>query len=56
MWYPTKSQWLVIWLTTVLCLVGWLASDPTPEAFILPAMLIGALFFWQVSADFRRAK
>ncbi len=52
MWYPTKVQWLIIWATTVLCLVGWLASDPPAEAFILPAVLVMGLFFWQASADF----
>ncbi len=56
MWYPTKVQWLVIWATTVLCLVFWLASNPSPEAFIMPGVLITALFFWQASADFRRTK
>jgi hypothetical protein len=49
MWYLTKTQWLVIWLTTLFCLVGWLASDPEPQGFILPAMLVGGLFIWQVS-------
>ncbi len=52
MWYPTKWQWLVIWLTTVLCLVGWLATDPPWEAFLMPAVLVVALFLWQVSAGF----
>lgn len=56
MWYPTKLQWFVIWMTTVICLIGWLASDPRPEAFIMPAALIGGLFVWQVSADFKRTK
>ncbi len=56
MWYPTKTQWLIIWATTVLCMVGWLRTDPAPEAFILPVVLVGALFVWHASADFRRTK
>lgn len=56
MWYPTKIQWLVIWLTTVLCLVAWLLKNPPIEAFIMPFALIGVLFVWQISADFKRTK
>jgi hypothetical protein len=56
MWYPTKLQWFIIWMTTVVCLIGWLKTDPGPEAFIMPAAAVGALFFWQVSADFKRTK
>jgi hypothetical protein len=56
MWYPNKIQWLVIWIATVICMIGWLASDPKPEAFIMPAMLIGGLFVWQVSQDVGRTK
>jgi hypothetical protein len=50
MWYPTKVQWSVIWMTTVIFLIAWLRSDPSPEAFIMPAALVCVLFFWQVSA------
>ncbi len=56
MWYPTKLQWTLIWATTVLCMIGWLSSDPQPDAFIMPFALVGALFVWQVSADFKRSK
>lgn len=56
MWYPTKLQWFVIWMTTVLCLIAWLAGDPTPEGFIMPAILVGGLFVWQASADFKQTK
>ncbi len=52
MWYPTKWQWLVIWISTVLCLVFWLARDPRPEAFVLPAGLVGALFVWQAKTKY----
>jgi hypothetical protein len=50
MWYPTKNQWSVIWVTTVIFLIAWLRSDPSPDAFVMPAMLVCALFFWHVSA------
>ncbi len=53
MWYPSKTQWSVIWMTTVIFLIGWLRTDPSPDAFILPAALIGVLFFWQASQDFK---
>jgi hypothetical protein len=56
MWYPTKIQWLVIWVTTVLCLLGFLSTDPQPEAFVMPGALVCALFVWQASADFRRTR
>ena len=56
MWYPTKLQWLIIWLTTVVCLIFWLATDPQPEAFVMPITLIGGLFLWQISADYKRTK
>ena len=56
MWYPNKLQWFVIWMTTVICLVAWLAKDPQPDAFILPGIAVGALFFWQISADLGRSK
>jgi hypothetical protein len=49
MWYPTKAQWFVIWLTTVVCLVLWLQTDPEPGRFIPPGVLIAGLFVWQVS-------
>lgn len=39
-----------------MCLIGWLRSDPEPEAFIMPAMLIGGLFIWHVSQDFGETK
>jgi|GEM_PF-1108670 len=56
MWYPTRTQWIIIWATTVLCLIGFLANDAQPEAFIPPAMLVAGLFLWQASTDFRRGK
>ena len=57
MWYPTKLQWFVIWMTLIICLIGWLATkDPQPEAFIMPGVLVAGLFCWQVSADFRRER
>ncbi len=57
MWYPNKLQWFVIWATTLLCLVGWLINtDPPAEAFIMPGVLVSALFVWHASADFRRTK
>ncbi len=56
MWYPTKLQWFVIWTITLLCLVGWLMTDPPPEAFILPAALVAGLFLWHASADFGQSK
>jgi hypothetical protein len=56
MWYPNKSQWSVIWIVTIMCLIGWLRSDPEPEAFLMPAMLIGGLFIWHVSQDFGGTK
>jgi len=56
MWYPSKLQWFVIWSVTLLCVVGWLTTDPEPEAFIMPAVLVLALFVWQASADFRHTK
>ncbi len=49
MWYPTKLQWSVIWATTVLCLIFWLTSDPTPDRFVAPILLVGGLFVWQAS-------
>ncbi len=52
MWYPSKLQWFLIWMTTFICLIGWLATDPRPESFVLPAALVAALFGWQVSQDF----
>ncbi len=52
MWYPSKLQWFLIWMTTFICLVAWLATDPRPEAFVVPAVLVAALFCWQVSEDF----
>ncbi len=56
MWYPSKVQWFVIWAVTLCCVVCWLLTDPAPESFVMPAMLIGALFVWHVSADFRETK
>ena len=49
MWYPNKLQWLVIWLSTVICLILWLAGDPEPKGFLGPSLLVAALFIWQVS-------
>lgn len=46
--YLNKTQWLIIWLTTVACLVLWLASNPEPKAFVLPGLLVCGLFVWQV--------
>lgn len=51
MWYPTKIQWLVIWLTTVACLVAFLFTDPNPKALFLPCMMIGVLFLWQATGS-----
>jgi uncharacterized sodium:solute symporter family permease YidK len=51
MWYPSKLQWFLIWITTLICLVAWLATDPAPEGFIIPGVLVAALFGWQVSQD-----
>jgi hypothetical protein len=56
MWYPNKLQWFVIWAVTFVCLICWLATDPQPEAFIMPAVLVAALFIWHASADFKRTK
>ncbi len=56
MWYPTKLQWSIIWATTLLCTVLWLAKDPGPKSFILPGLLVAGLFVWQASADFRGTK
>jgi hypothetical protein len=56
MWYPSKLQWLLIWVTTVACLMGWLTTDPPPEAFIMPGVLVAALGCWQASADFKRER
>lgn len=47
-WYPTKTQWSVIWTSTVVALVLWLAKDPDPESFPAPVILVAALFLWQV--------
>ncbi len=50
MMYLTKTQWTVIWMTTVACLVAWLAStNPEPQHFVMPGVLVGGLFVWQVS-------
>ena len=56
MWYPSKAQWFIIWLATLLFMIGFLATDPQPEQFFLPAVLIGMLFCWHVSADIRRSR
>jgi hypothetical protein len=56
MWYPTRLQWFVIWAITFICFVCWLATDPEPKEFVMPAMLVGALFVWHVSADAGRPK
>ncbi len=50
MWHPTKGQWHLIWASTVVFLIAWLATDPQPEAFFLPFTAIGVLFAWQVTA------
>jgi hypothetical protein len=52
MWYPSKLQWFVIWMTTVTCLLLWLTTNPRPADFILPGVLVAVLFLWQVSQDF----
>jgi hypothetical protein len=52
MWYPSKLQWFIIWMTTVICLILWLATNPRPVEFIMPGVLVAALFVWQVSEDF----
>ncbi len=51
MWYPTKIQWLVIWLTTVVCLLFFLSTDPSPKALLLPMMMIGVLFLWHATGS-----
>ena len=51
MWYPTKIQWLVIWLSTVACMLFFLATDPKPQALLLPCMMIGVLFLWQATGS-----
>jgi uncharacterized membrane protein YphA (DoxX/SURF4 family) len=51
MWYPTKIQWLVIWLSCVVGLLFVLANDPKPQALIVPCMMIGALFLWQATGS-----
>jgi hypothetical protein len=56
MWYPSKLQWFVIWAATLLCVIFWLATDPPPESFVMPGVLVAALFVWHVSADFRQTK
>ena len=56
MWYPNKLQWFVIWAATLLCVIFWLVTDPPPEAFVMPGLLVAALFVWHVSADFRQTK
>ena len=56
MWYPSKAQWFVIWVATLLCVICWLATEPTPESFVMPAVLVAVLFVWHVSADFRQTK
>jgi hypothetical protein len=56
MWYPSKLQWFVIWAVTFVCFVFWLTTDPEPEAFVMPALLVGALFVWHASADFKGTK
>jgi hypothetical protein len=56
MWYPSKLQWSVIWTATLLCVVGWLFTDPPIESFLLPALLVAGLFVWHASADFKETK
>ncbi len=56
MWYPNKLQWFVIWAATLLCVIFWLVTDPPAESFVLPGLLVAALFVWHVSADFRQTK
>jgi hypothetical protein len=56
MFYPTKLQWTVIWITTVICLIGFLSGDPVPEAFIMPFTLIAGLFIWHVSGDYNKSQ
>jgi hypothetical protein len=51
MWHPTKGQWHLIWASTLVFLISWLATDPEPHAFFLPFTAIGALFAWNISAD-----
>ena len=56
MWYPSKLQWFVIWAATLVCVICWLATDPPPESFVMPGLLVAALFVRHVSADFRQTK
>ena len=49
MWHPTTQQWHVIWASTLLMLIAFLASDPEPHRFVLPGAAIGLLFVWNVS-------
>ncbi|MGE5644241.1 MAG: hypothetical protein ACM336_00480 [Acidobacteriota bacterium] len=46
MWYPTKTQWVIIWLATLVCVIGLLARDPEPGAFLMPAFVVCGLFVW----------
>lgn len=51
MWYPSKTQWVVIWLSAVVFLIGVLATDPHPQALILPCMMLGMLFLWHATGS-----
>jgi hypothetical protein len=45
-WYPTKKQWIVIWISVGLASVFFLDGSP-PGALV--CIVIGALLVWQVS-------
>jgi hypothetical protein len=48
MWYPDKTQWLVIWtMAAIACLALLWAYDI--YGAVLSALLISALLFWKLS-------
>lgn len=57
MWYPSRSQWLVIWLTTVVALALWIGGAPFgrgQDRAAVAVVLLGALLVWQLAAPRRR--
>lgn len=52
MWYPSRLQWVVIWLTGVLALTLWVGGAPYgrgQDRAAAAVLILGALLVWQLA-------
>ena len=48
-WYPNRSQWVVIWVATSLSSFLWIIDAPSPGRLAGVIVVIGALLVWRLS-------